>query len=361
MDLIDNQGQDAIEVIGKWGEENESYWKPFVDQAAMQSEAMVVKRTWARCAAWPFSLLVMLLICDTRVHGDEGLGNLFHNIPVDAEQLLGRANDNPEISLLETRVIATIPAGDHHRALQQATLFTLDASGYRQRAEATEVHSPEERKTNISDQVRHKKLIESWVATLAQKDRGVDVTEFDLADIGLFMSYNEVIKVLQMTKPESKIAGIDREPCAQDRIESINKTQNPEKNCLRKIIIEPKNKVGESYKIDIFFAEDLPTYPGTSLVKALVYTKYFGKRDSDLSKFARDVIQKYGQPVFVSTFNEHFFGHGNRDRPRFDLPYLYCCSKIGYPYRISLSAGTRFESHMGMIARQTISEATQGQ
>ena len=35
MDQIDNQGQDAIEVTKKWVEENESYWKPFVDQATM--------------------------------------------------------------------------------------------------------------------------------------------------------------------------------------------------------------------------------------------------------------------------------------------------------------------------------------
>ncbi len=35
MDLIDNQGQDAIEVTRKWVDENEGYWKPFVDQATM--------------------------------------------------------------------------------------------------------------------------------------------------------------------------------------------------------------------------------------------------------------------------------------------------------------------------------------
>lgn len=35
MDLIDNQGQDAIEVTLKWVEENEDHWKPFVDEALM--------------------------------------------------------------------------------------------------------------------------------------------------------------------------------------------------------------------------------------------------------------------------------------------------------------------------------------
>lgn len=35
MDLIDNQGQDAIEVTKKWVDENEGYWKPFVDKATM--------------------------------------------------------------------------------------------------------------------------------------------------------------------------------------------------------------------------------------------------------------------------------------------------------------------------------------
>ena len=35
MDLIDNQGQDAVEVTLKWVDENESYWKPFVDKAMM--------------------------------------------------------------------------------------------------------------------------------------------------------------------------------------------------------------------------------------------------------------------------------------------------------------------------------------
>jgi glycine betaine/proline transport system substrate-binding protein len=35
MNQIDNQGQDTIEVTKKWVEENEGYWKPFVDQATM--------------------------------------------------------------------------------------------------------------------------------------------------------------------------------------------------------------------------------------------------------------------------------------------------------------------------------------
>jgi glycine betaine/proline transport system substrate-binding protein len=35
MDLIDNQGQDAIEVTKKWVEENTAYWQPFVDEAMM--------------------------------------------------------------------------------------------------------------------------------------------------------------------------------------------------------------------------------------------------------------------------------------------------------------------------------------
>ena len=35
MDLIDNQGQDAIEVTKKWVDENESVWQPMVDQAMM--------------------------------------------------------------------------------------------------------------------------------------------------------------------------------------------------------------------------------------------------------------------------------------------------------------------------------------
>ena len=35
MDLIDNQGQDAIEVTKKWVDENESTWQPMVDQAMM--------------------------------------------------------------------------------------------------------------------------------------------------------------------------------------------------------------------------------------------------------------------------------------------------------------------------------------
>jgi len=34
MDLIDNQGQDALEVSRQWVEENESYWRPMVEQAA---------------------------------------------------------------------------------------------------------------------------------------------------------------------------------------------------------------------------------------------------------------------------------------------------------------------------------------
>ncbi len=35
MDLIDNQGQDAIELTRQWVADNESVWKPFVDQATM--------------------------------------------------------------------------------------------------------------------------------------------------------------------------------------------------------------------------------------------------------------------------------------------------------------------------------------
>ncbi len=35
MDLIDNQGQDAAEVTRQWVDENEAYWKPFVDEAMM--------------------------------------------------------------------------------------------------------------------------------------------------------------------------------------------------------------------------------------------------------------------------------------------------------------------------------------
>lgn len=35
MDLIDNQGQDAIEVTRKWVDDNEAYWQPFVDEAMM--------------------------------------------------------------------------------------------------------------------------------------------------------------------------------------------------------------------------------------------------------------------------------------------------------------------------------------
>jgi glycine betaine/proline transport system substrate-binding protein len=34
MDLIDNQGQDALEVCKQWVEENEAYWRPMVEQAA---------------------------------------------------------------------------------------------------------------------------------------------------------------------------------------------------------------------------------------------------------------------------------------------------------------------------------------
>ena len=33
MDLIDNQGQDAIEVTRQWVDENEAYWTPYVDEA----------------------------------------------------------------------------------------------------------------------------------------------------------------------------------------------------------------------------------------------------------------------------------------------------------------------------------------
>jgi glycine betaine/proline transport system substrate-binding protein len=35
MDLIDNQGQDVREVTAKWLDENESVWKPWVEQAMM--------------------------------------------------------------------------------------------------------------------------------------------------------------------------------------------------------------------------------------------------------------------------------------------------------------------------------------
>lgn len=35
MDLIDNQGQDAVEVTKAWVDENESVWQPYVDQAMM--------------------------------------------------------------------------------------------------------------------------------------------------------------------------------------------------------------------------------------------------------------------------------------------------------------------------------------
>lgn len=35
MDLVDNQGQDALEVTKKWVDENEAYWKPMVDKAMM--------------------------------------------------------------------------------------------------------------------------------------------------------------------------------------------------------------------------------------------------------------------------------------------------------------------------------------
>jgi hypothetical protein len=337
--------------------QHERHWKPFIHQAAMWSDAMLVSSRGASCAALPFTLLIMLLIFNTSVHSDEVQNNLPNNKQADIEQRLDRSTGYPEISLLETRILATASDRHHHRALQQITLFALDARGYLLKAEPTEVCSLEARKSNISDQVRHRKLIQNWVATLVPNDKGVDVTDFDLAGIRLFMSYNQVMKALQIAEPESKIADIDREPCAQDRIESINKAQMPQRNCLRKIVIEPKRKVGESYKIDIFFSEDLPTYPGLGIVKAIVYTKYFGRKDHDLNKFTMAVIQRYGKPVFVT---EHFFGHGTHDKPRFDLPYLYCCSKIGYPYRVFLSAGTRFEIHMGKISRQTVSEATQG-
>ncbi len=33
MDLIDNQGQDAVEVTRQWVDENEAYWTPYVDEA----------------------------------------------------------------------------------------------------------------------------------------------------------------------------------------------------------------------------------------------------------------------------------------------------------------------------------------
>ena len=35
MDLVDNQGQDALTVTKKWVDENEAYWKPMVDKAKM--------------------------------------------------------------------------------------------------------------------------------------------------------------------------------------------------------------------------------------------------------------------------------------------------------------------------------------
>jgi glycine betaine/proline transport system substrate-binding protein len=35
MDLIDNQGQDALEVTKRWVEDNQDVWQPFVDQAMM--------------------------------------------------------------------------------------------------------------------------------------------------------------------------------------------------------------------------------------------------------------------------------------------------------------------------------------
>lgn len=35
MDLIDNQGQDALEVTKRWVEDNQDAWQPFVDQAMM--------------------------------------------------------------------------------------------------------------------------------------------------------------------------------------------------------------------------------------------------------------------------------------------------------------------------------------
>ncbi len=35
MDLIDNQGQDALEVTKKWVDDNQAYWQSFVDQAMM--------------------------------------------------------------------------------------------------------------------------------------------------------------------------------------------------------------------------------------------------------------------------------------------------------------------------------------
>ena len=35
MGLIDNEGQDAIEATRQWVDENEAYWKPFVDEATM--------------------------------------------------------------------------------------------------------------------------------------------------------------------------------------------------------------------------------------------------------------------------------------------------------------------------------------
>jgi glycine betaine/proline transport system substrate-binding protein len=35
MDLIDNQGKDAVEVTQQWVDENESYWKPYVNEATM--------------------------------------------------------------------------------------------------------------------------------------------------------------------------------------------------------------------------------------------------------------------------------------------------------------------------------------
>ena len=35
MDLVDNQGQDALTVTKKWVEDNQSHWQPMVDKAKM--------------------------------------------------------------------------------------------------------------------------------------------------------------------------------------------------------------------------------------------------------------------------------------------------------------------------------------
>ena len=105
------------------------------------------------------------------------------------------------------------------------------------------------------------------------------------------------------------------------------------------------------------FVEDLPNNSGTSIVTEVLYKQYYGKKKAKLRDFTNSVKEKYG--VYRSdTTNTHFRSHGRGSGHSIKLPFIQCCSEIGYPYQVRIYSGTWFNNYMETAARRIVDEAT---